>query len=76
MFIICESAIGDTYEAFVTGQVERVSPWAPIIWPYFAAISLGLSVLFLQSLVQAIRHLIGIIHPTTLAFGAKRSAGE
>ena len=67
MFLICDAAIGDAYEAFVTGQVERVSPWAPIIWPYYTAISIGLGVLFLQSIVQALRHLIGIFDPTTLA---------
>lgn len=75
MYIICDAAIGDAYEAFVTGQVERVSPWAPIIWPYYTAISIGLSVLFLQSSVQAIRHLIGIIHPTNLAFVASDPDG-
>lgn len=75
MYLICDAAIGDAYEAFVTGQVERVSPWAPIIWPYYTAISIGLSVLFLQSCVQAIRHLIGIIHPTTLALIASDPDG-
>ena len=75
MFIICDAAIGDAYEAFITGQVERVSPWAPIIWPYYTAISIGLSVLFLQSSAQAIRHLIGIFHPTTLALVASDPDG-
>jgi TRAP-type mannitol/chloroaromatic compound transport system permease small subunit len=75
MFIICNAAIGDAYKAFVTGQVERVSPWAPIIWPYYTAISVGLSVLFLQSIVQAIRHLIGIFNPTPLALVAMYGDG-
>ncbi len=76
MFIICHTAVGDAYEAFVTGQVERVSPWAPVIWPYYTAIAFGLCVLFLQSIVQTIRHLIGIVHPTRLALVAMNSNGE
>ena len=75
MYLICNAAVGDAYEALVTGQVERVSPWAPIIWPYYTAISIGLCVLFLQSCVQAIRHLIGIIHPTPLALVASEPDG-
>ena len=70
MFIICQAAIGDAYEALTTGQVERVSPWAPVIWPYYTAVCVGLCVLFLQSAIQAIRHLIGIAQPTTLALVA------
>ncbi len=66
MLIICHSAISDAYRAFVTGEVERVSPWAPVIWPYYSAVALGLSVLFLQSIVQTIRHALGILHQTPL----------
>ena len=66
MAIICQSAISDAYLAFVTGEVERVSPWAPVIWPYYSAVALGLSVLFLQSIAQTIRHVLGILHQTPL----------
>jgi len=76
MFIICQAAFGDAYEALVTGQVERVSPWAPVVWPYYTAVCVGLCVLFAQSVVQAIRHLIGIAHPTTLALVAMDQGGE
>lgn len=76
MFIICDAAIGDAYKAFVTGQVERVSPWAPIIWPYYTAISICLTVLFLQSIVQTIRHLIGTFRPTNLGLVAMDQNGD
>jgi len=76
MFLICQSAFGDAYEALVTGQVERVSPWAPLVWPYYTAVCVGLCGLFAQSVVQTIRHLIGIAHPTTLALVAMNQGGE
>ena len=43
--------------AFVTGAVAEVSPWAPLVWPFYAAIALGLVVFTLQSLVEGIRFL-------------------
>jgi TRAP-type mannitol/chloroaromatic compound transport system permease small subunit len=43
--------------AFVTGAVEEVSPWAPLVWPFYTAIALGLSVFALQSLVEGIRYI-------------------
>ena len=76
MFIICQAAFGDAYEALVTGQVERVSPWAPVVWPYYTAVCVGLFGLLAQSVVQAIRHLIGIVQPTTLALVAMDQGGE
>lgn len=43
--------------AFLTGAVEEVSPWAPLVWPFYAAIALGLVVFMLQSLVEGARFL-------------------
>ena len=76
MILICNAAIGDVHEAFVTGQVERVSPWAPIIWPYYSAVTVGLILLFLQSTAQTIRHLIGIIQGTPLTEVSSEGQGE
>jgi TRAP-type mannitol/chloroaromatic compound transport system permease small subunit len=45
------------FAAFLTGAVEEVSPWAPLVWPFYAAIALGLVVFTLQSLVEGIRFL-------------------
>jgi len=45
------------FAAFMSGAVEEVSPWAPLVWPFYAAIALGLVVFTLQSLVEGIRFL-------------------
>ena len=50
-------AVRKAFVAFVTGAVEEVSPWAPLVWPFYAAIALGLVVFTLQSLVEGIRFL-------------------
>ena len=43
--------------AFATGAVEEVSPWAPLVWPFYTAIAIGLTVFTLQSLVEGLRFL-------------------
>lgn len=55
--IIAWVAVSKTMAAFATGAVEEVSPWAPLVWPFYAAIALGLAVFTLQSLVEGLRFL-------------------
>lgn len=45
-----------TWHAFATGEVEHVSPWAPLIWPFYSALAIGLAALTLQVLVDAYRY--------------------
>ncbi|WP_417776716.1 TRAP transporter small permease subunit [Stutzerimonas xanthomarina] len=46
-----------TWHAFVTAEVEHVSPWAPLIWPFYSALAIGLAALTLQVVVEAYRYL-------------------
>ena len=45
--------------AWRTNEVEMVSPWAPLMWPFYAVIAIGLVVLSLQFLAQGLRMLSG-----------------
>ena len=63
LFMIGRAAYGKTWFAFTTGEVEGVSPWAPLIWPFYAALILGLTVLALQTVAQTIRMLAQAIRP-------------
>lgn len=55
LFVVAEAAISEAWRAYATAQVERVSPWAPLVWPYYSAIAIGLAALTLQIAVTAIR---------------------
>ncbi len=44
-----------TFRAYVSGEVETVSIWAPQMWPFYSTIALGLTLFSLQILVQGIR---------------------
>lgn len=49
------TAIRKALTAYEVSAVDEVSPWAPLVWPYYAAIGIGLFALALQSLVEGLR---------------------
>ncbi|WP_204114981.1 TRAP transporter small permease subunit [Shimia biformata] len=46
-------------KAFHTGEVESVSPWAPLVWPFYAVIAVGLLAFALQFAAEAVKFLLG-----------------
>lgn len=52
---LTEIAAGKAWKAYVTGEVEAVSPWAPLVWPFYSAIAIGLLGLTLQLLADGLR---------------------
>ncbi|MCR4267007.1 TRAP transporter small permease subunit [Nitratireductor sp. ZSWI3] len=55
-------AVGRAWRAYLTGEVETVSPWAPLMWPFYALLALGLVALTLQIAVQGLRAFRGETH--------------
>ncbi|MCZ2721061.1 TRAP transporter small permease subunit [Marinomonas sp. 15G1-11] len=47
------------YTAFLTGEVENVSPWAPLVWPFYSIIALGLIACTIQLYLEAIKFMLG-----------------
>nr|WP_309503911.1 TRAP transporter small permease subunit [uncultured Roseovarius sp.] len=43
------------WRAFTLGEVEHVSPWAPLMWPFYTALTLGLGALALQLAAEGLR---------------------
>ena len=48
-------AFSKAWKAYVTGEVEAVSPWAPLVWPFYGTIAIGLLGLSLQLLADGLR---------------------
>ncbi|MDN5786983.1 TRAP transporter small permease subunit [Pseudorhodobacter sp.] len=46
---------GHAWRAFQTGEVETVSPWAPLMWPFYSALAIGLGALALQLAAEGLR---------------------
>ncbi|AMY71022.1 TRAP transporter small permease subunit [Frigidibacter mobilis] len=55
-----------TWRAYTLGEVEHVSPWAPLMWPFYALLTIGLAALTLQLAAQGIRALAGRGRPADL----------
>ena len=52
---------GGANPKLATGEVEAISPWAPVIWPFNTAVAIGLAALWLQALAEAVRHGLGFL---------------
>lgn len=51
---LASSAWGQAYSAYITGEIDRVSPWQAVIWPFRLAVAAGLSALALEVLYQGL----------------------
>lgn len=49
--------------AFVRGSLETASAWEPLIWPFLTGLAIGMGMLFLQALAEAVRHILAIGAP-------------
>ncbi|GAA3542773.1 hypothetical protein GCM10022394_23390 [Zobellella aerophila] len=70
-YVAAEKAI----HAWLTGEVESVSPWSPLVWPFYGAIALGLMVFTLQVYIDGIRYLSGDKAPGESAIKDEMSHG-
>lgn len=53
--LLAHAAVMQGVDAFIAGTTDRVSPWAPKIWPYYAGLAVGVCGLWLQALSEAIK---------------------
>ena len=48
-------AASHTLRAWRSGEVETVSPWAPLVWPFYLCIAVGLLAMTLQLVAEGLR---------------------
>ena len=53
--LLAHAAVMQAVDAFAAGTTDRVSPWAPRIWPYYAGLAIGICGLWLQALSETIK---------------------
>jgi TRAP-type mannitol/chloroaromatic compound transport system permease small subunit len=58
--VLSAAGVADTWVAYERHETTKLSPMAMPVWPYYAAITLGLIVLALQAVAQALRHALGL----------------
>ncbi|HET6522445.1 MAG TPA: TRAP transporter small permease subunit [Geminicoccaceae bacterium] len=64
-------AAGRALRAYQRGEVDLMTSWRPLLWPFYGVIALGLAVLSLQLLARAVRHAIGVRSGAPLAAGER-----
>lgn len=55
------ASVAEAVGAYVGGTVERVSVWAPPLWPFYAGIAIGVCSLWLQVVAEALKALSAIL---------------
>lgn len=55
VYFLADAAWDQTIRAYERGAVERVSPWKPLIWPFYAVLAAALSALIFETLAQILR---------------------
>jgi TRAP-type mannitol/chloroaromatic compound transport system permease small subunit len=60
--LLAQAAVMQAVDAFLTGTTDRVSPWAPRIWPYYTGLALGVCGLWLQALSEGIKNVCALLN--------------
>lgn len=55
-----------TWNAYVTNEIEMMSAWQPLIWPFYLSIFVGFAALWLQSFAAMVRHVMGMREPASV----------
>lgn len=63
LWLTCNESWAKAWRAYQRGTRENMSSWEPLIWPFFAGITLGVLGLTLQMALESVRHAIGIKDP-------------
>ena len=61
--IIASTSTSKAWTAFVKGEVETLSVWEPLVWPFYTGIAAGFLGLLLQVAIESVRHVFGIGDP-------------
>lgn len=56
--VLSKVGINKAWMAWKLNEVEMVSPWAPMMWPFYACIAIGLVAFTLQLLAHGLRRAV------------------
>jgi len=64
-FVGSASAV-KAWSAYVKGELESMSAWEPLVWPFYTGMTVGLAGLALQVISETARHAVGIVDPVAV----------
>ena len=66
LWYIGSAAGTKAWRAYLKGELESMSAWEPLVWPFYTGITIGLLGLGLQVLSETLRHAVGIADPAAV----------
>ncbi len=66
LWYVGSASANKAWRAWLKGELESMSAWEPLVWPFYTGISLGVLGLGLQVLSETMRHAIGVGDPAAV----------
>lgn len=58
LFLLAEAAWEQSWRAYGSREIERVSAWQPLIWPFHLGLAVAITLLMLETLAQALKAIV------------------
>lgn len=66
LWYVGSASANKAWRAYLKGELESMSAWEPLVWPFYTGITIGLIGLFMQVLSETLRHAVGIADPAAV----------
>lgn len=66
LWYVGSASFTKAWRAYLKGELESMSAWEPLVWPFYAGMTIGLFGLGVQVLSETLRHAVGIADPAAV----------
>lgn len=72
LWLTSHATVIKAHRAYMRGTLENMSTWEPVVWPFLTGIAIGVVGLTLQVVIEAVRHIFGIMDPAAVKGPSER----
>jgi len=63
LWYLGSASANKAWRAYLKGELESMSAWEPLVWPFYTGMTIGLIGLTLQVVSETLRHAVGVSDP-------------
>lgn len=63
LWYVGSASFTKAWRAYLKGELESMSAWEPLVWPFYTGMTIGLLGLGVQVLSETLRHAVGVTDP-------------
>lgn len=63
LWYLGSASANKAWRAYLKGELESMSAWEPLVWPFYTGMTVGLVGLALQVMSETLRHAVGVVDP-------------